>query len=404
MKTPRQVFARARVRHHANRNAAAGRIAESLRGDFNAAANQEAFREISNWRGYRPSELLRLEQLAAEFGLGALYYKDESSRFGLGSFKALGGAYAVQWLLQREIFSRNGERASARDLEAGAQRQHTGRITVVTATDGNHGRAVAWGARRFGCACRIFIHAGVSEFRAREMRNLGAEVVRIDGNYDRSLEFAARDAGADGHYLVSDTSTAEYTELPRVIMAGYSVLMSEVMEQLRGGRLTHVFVQGGVGGLAAAVAAFLWERLGAARPRMVVVEPELAACLFQSARRGRPVTVKITRETIMAGLSCGEVSLLAWRTLASAAHDFLTISDDLVAPLMRMLAHDGGGIEAGETGAAGLAACLAACAQPQYKAALGLDARSRVLTIGTEGATDRELYDSIIAAAGATAG
>ncbi|MGR3913623.1 MAG: diaminopropionate ammonia-lyase [Gammaproteobacteria bacterium] len=390
------------MRHHANRHAATGRVAESLRGDFNAAANQQAFREISAWRNYRPSALRRLERLELEFGLGALYYKDESSRFGLGSFKALGGAYAVQWLLQREVFSQSGERATARDLEAGAHRRHTARITVVTATDGNHGRAVAWGARRFGCNCRIFIHAGVSEFRAREMRNLGAEVARIDGNYDRSLEFAARDAEAAGHYLVSDTSTAEYTELPRVIMAGYSVLMREVMAQLREERLTHVFVQGGVGGLAAAVAMFLWEQLGAARPRMIVVEPELAACLFRSARHGRPVTVEITRETIMAGLSCGEVSLLAWPALAAAAHDFVTISDDLVAPLMRMLArHDGGGgggIEAGETGVAGLAACLAACAQPHCKAALGLDARSRVLTIGTEGATDRDLYDSIIAA------
>ncbi|MDA8021568.1 MAG: diaminopropionate ammonia-lyase [Gammaproteobacteria bacterium] len=394
-----EIFARARLRHHANRAAAPAdaHVPEKLREDFSPAANQKALREISAWRDYRPGDLAELGQLAKECGLGAIYYKDESGRFGLGSFKALGGAYAVQVLLQREIFSKCGARATAPELEAGKYREHTERVTAVTATDGNHGRAVAWGAKRFNCNCRIFIHAGVSEARANEMRALGAEVERIDGNYDRSLEFAARAAEVAGNHLVSDTSTAGYTEFPRLIMAGYSVLMSEALAQMNGARPTHVFVQGGVGGLAASVAMFLWEQLGAARPRVIVVEPELAACLFESARRGRPSAVEITRETIMAGLSCGEVSLLAWRALSLAAHDFVTIPDELIAPLMRMLARGEPRLEAGETGVAGLAACMAACAQPEVKAALGLDAKSRVLTIGTEGATDRELYDAILA-------
>ena len=228
-----EIFARARLRHHINRAAAPAdaHVPEKLREDFSPGANQKALREISAWRDYRPGDLAELGQLAKQCGLGAVYYKDESGRFGLGSFKALGGAYAVQVLLQREIFSQCGARATAPELEAGKYREHTARVTAVTATDGNHGRAVAWGAKRFNCNCRIFIHAGVSEARANEMRALGAEVERIDGNYDRSLEFAARAAEVAGNHLVSDTSTAGYTEFPRLIMAGYSVLMSEALAQ-----------------------------------------------------------------------------------------------------------------------------------------------------------------------------
>ena len=212
-------------------------------------------------------------------------------------------------------------------------------------------------------------------------------------------------AGDNDWHVVSDTSYPGYADLPATVMAGYSVMMEEIMGDNRGKvmpqlpgdvRLTHVFVQGGVGGLAASVAAWLWEKLGVDRPRFIVVEPQLADCLFQSAVNNRATEVHITRETIMAGLSCGEVSQLAWEVLSPAADDFLTITDDLVAPLMAMLAHGEGAIEAGESAVAGLAGCLAACESPELKAALGLSKRSRVLVLGTEGATDREIYDAII--------
>lgn len=388
MKVPPQ-FARAQVRHHANANAAraAEHFPPQLQKHFSAEDARAALAEISAWEKYCATELVQLGELGGACNVGAIFYKDESSRFGLRSFKALGGAYAVQWMLRREL--------GARIFESETFREQTSRIVAVTATDGNHGRAVAWGAQRFGCACKIFIHAGVSESRAHAMRELGAEIVRVDGNYDDSVQAARAAAESPRHFFISDTSTESYTEIPRVVMAGYGVMLFEMLRQLRGEKLTHVFVQGGVGGLAAAVAAFFWRELQADRPRIIVVEPTLAACLFESARRGKASAVHIKRETIMAGLSCGEVSYLAWNALALAANDFLAIEDELIAPVMRMLAR--GGIECGETGAAGLAACLAACAQPRLKSALGLNAQSCVLTIGTEGATDREIYDAIVA-------
>ncbi len=397
----KQLFESAAVGHYANPNkAGAVDYPSSLRRNFSLAASAEAAREISAWPNYRPTTLARLNDLATQFGLGAVYYKDEAGRFGLGSFKALGGAYAVLRLLQQKILAQTGELASASDLESGKFQELATDVTVVTATDGNHGRSVAWGAGRFGCRCRIYIHAGVSERRASAMRELDAEVIRIRGNYDESVRRAAADA-ADNHWqVVSDTSYPGYTDLPAMVMAGYSVMMEEIfgqnMPQLPDDvSLTHIFVQGGVGGLAASVAAWLWEKLGVHRPRFIVVEPELADCLFQSAVHNRATDVSITRETIMAGLSCGEVSKLAWEVLSPAADDFLTISDDLVAPVMAMLAHDAQ-IEAGESAVAGLAACLAACANPPLKTALGLTAHSRVLVLGTEGATDREIYDAIV--------
>lgn len=420
---PDSIFARVRLRHHANRRAAGAAAAypDNLRRHFSLAASAEARREISAWRGYQPTPLRQLRALADEFGLGAVHYKDESGRFGLGSFKALGGAFAVLRVLQRLVFEATGARAAAGDLAGGEFRAITARATVVTATDGNHGRAVAWGAARFGCACRIYIHAGVSESRARALREFGAEVTRIRGDYDESVRAAAADAAADGRHLVADTVGGDGGDgdfdTPADVMAGYSVMLAEIAAQAPGvlpgarppessspgapadradGALTHVFVQGGVGGLAAAVAAYLWERCGARRPRFVVVEPELAACLLRSAQLGRAATVDIAEETLMAGLSCGAASALAWEVLGAAADDFLTIADDLVAPVMRLLAHGDPPVEGGESAVAGLAGCLAARAQPQLAAALGLDARSRVLVFGTEGATDPDIYRRLV--------
>ena len=397
-KTNRQPFTNAQVKHQTNHHrAGAVPYPESLRRNFSLAASAEASREIATWRGYHPTPLVCLSGVADEFGVGAIYYKDEASRFGLGSFKALGGAYAVLCLLRRQILEQTGERASARDIEDGKFSAIAARATVVTATDGNHGRSVAWGAARFGCRCRIYIHAGVSKRRAQAMRDLDAEVVRIRGNYDESVRLAAEEAGANRWHVVSDTSYPGYTEVPRDVMAGYSVMPEETTEQLpRDAALTHVFVQGGVGGLAASVAAWLWEKLADARPRFVVVEPQLADCLFQSARNNRATEVHITEETVMAGLSCGEVSQLAWDVLSPAADDFLTITDDLVAPAMQLLAHGKPQVEAGESAVAGLAGCLAACVDSELKVALGLDARSCVLVLGTEGATDREIYDAMV--------
>ncbi len=374
---------------------AAGRV-------LTAAGFAGAAAEIAAWERYAPTPLFELDALAGALGLAKLLYKDEGPRFGLGSFKALGGAYAALLVLRREIAAALGRPVSPADIRAGRHAALAARITLVTATDGNHGRSLAWGCRRFGAACRIYIHAGVSEARAAAMRALGAEVVRIDGNYDDSVRFSREEAEENGWFAVSDTSWPGYVETPRDVMAGYGVMVKEVCDALDRPP-THAFLQAGVGGLAAAAAAGLRQHWGGEAPRIAVVEPALAACLFESARAGGMTDIRIGEETLMAGLSCGEPSALAWEILAEEAGDFLTVPESFVGPAMRLLARPLGGdpeIEAGESAVAGLAALIAAARSGDMRRTLGLDGESRVLLIGSEGATDPESYAALVAAGG----
>ncbi len=355
--------------------------------------------EISAWQGYAPTPLHALPELAAALQLGAVHYKDEGQRFGLDSFKALGAAYAACRVLQQQISQTRGHPVTLTDIRRRKYASDAAKITLVTATDGNHGRSLAWGAQRFGAACRIYIHSEVSQNRADAMADLGAEIIRIDGDYDASVRVARDDAAAQGWFVVSDTSWAGYTEPPRDVMAGYGVLIDEV-NQVLDSAPTHVFVQGGVGGIAAAVAAGMRQRWGQKCPRIIVVEPDRAACLFASARKGAITNVDIQTETMMAGLSCGEPSPLAWDILREEASAFTTIPDDFVAPAMRLLGAPLGNdpaITAGESAVAGLAALIAASADTGHRETLGLDNNARVLLIGTEGATDPDIYRKIIA-------
>ena len=269
---------------------------------------------------------------------------------------------------------------------------------MCCATDGNHGRSLAWGCQRFGAPCRIYIHAEVSEGRAEAMRALGAEVIRIAGDYDDSVDLAKTEAEANNWFVVSDTSWPGYSMPPRDVMAGYGVMVQEICEALNDAP-SHVVLQGGVGGLAAGVVAGLRQYWGDASPRVVIVEPELAACLFESAKTGKATNVTIERETLMAGLSCGEPSEMAWEILAEEASDFLTIPEALVAPSVRLLARPLGGdpaIEAGESAVAGLAALIASRQDAALSEKLGLDSTSRVLLIGSEGVTDPAIFEMIM--------
>jgi diaminopropionate ammonia-lyase len=355
-----------------------------------------ALANISSWPGYQPSPLRKLEQLAAQIGVAAIDYKDESQRFGLKSFKALGGAYAVARQLQAQVRQQVGAEASIDDLLAGSYQSILRNIVISCATDGNHGRSVAWGCQMFGCGCIIYIHRDVSAGRQQAMQAFGAEVIRISGNYDESVRQAASDAATHGRIIVSDTSYPGYVDIPRDVALGYTVMLAEAVEQLDASIPTHVFIQAGVGGLAAAVCAYFWELWGARRPRFIVVEPEQANCLQESARRGERVTITGDLDTLMAGLACGEVSLLAWDVLQPGVDDFLTISEDAVAPCMQLLARGVPPIEAGESAVAGLAAAIVAREDATLAAQLGLDATSRIFVIGTEGATDPEVYQRLI--------
>jgi len=358
----------------------------------------DAYHEITSWHGYQPTPLYHLDGLAEEIEVADILYKDEGPRFGLASFKALGGAYAAIRVLKREIEKQTGTVVSMADIRNGHYQEQCRAITLVSATDGNHGRSLSWGAQRYGAPCRIYIHAEVSEGRAEIMRGFGADVVRIKGDYDESVRLAKQEAEANGWHVVSDTSWEGYSEPPRDVMAGYGVMVSEINYEVEQAP-THVFLQGGVGGLAAGVAAALRHYWQGASPRVVIVEPELAACLYQSAKGGAPVTVDIETETIMAGLSCGEPSEMAWEVLAEEAGDYVTIPDNLVAPMVRMLACPAGTdtpLQAGESAVAGLCALVAARKDEALSHKLGLDGQSRVLIIGSEGITDQDIYDQIM--------
>lgn len=354
--------------------------------------------EIRAWPGYAVTPLHRLESLAAELQVARLWYKDEAQRFGLKSFKALGGAFAVARQLQQVLLEKTGTEPTISELLSGAHAGALADQVVTCATDGNHGRSVAWGASLFGCGCIIYVHEDVSRGRQQAMEVFGANVIQIDGNYDESVRQADSDARSHERILVADTSYPGYLDVPKDVALGYTVMVSEIVQQLDGEIPTHVFIQGGVGGLASAVCGYFWELWGEQRPRFIVVEPEQANCLQRSARAGKPVAVSGELNTLMAGLACGEVSLLAWEILATGADDFLTLSEDAVPATMRLLARGVGedpALEAGESAVPGLAAAILACQSPALTQSLGLSGNSRVLVIGTEGATDPELYQAL---------
>lgn len=366
-------------------------------------AHRAARAEIAGWPGYRATPLRQADRLARRVGVGAVWVKDESGRFGLGSFKALGGGYGVR----RVVGGAGRSWWAGRVGEGGSGRGGGGaaRTTVTCASDGNHGRAVAWGARMFGCDAVIYLPTHVTEARAEAIRSLGARVVRVDGEYDDAVAQAGRDARERGWTVISDTSYEGYMEIPRVVMVGYTVMVEEVLSTLRAWRSmtgpslpTHVFIQGGVGGLAAAVIGHLWARLGPDRPVAVIVEPVEADGLLRSARAGKPAASRGSLHTIMAGLSCREISPLAWEVVGAGAHAFMTVADEGVPGLMREAARGGLGepFEGGESGVAGLLGLIEVARDGERRREIGLDERSRVLVFNTEGATDPGRYARIV--------
>ena len=350
---------------------------------------------ITGFEGYRPTPLHRLDGLAGKLGIGTLWLKDESGRFDLGSFKALGGAYAVVHLLRERL----GDDLSIADVAAGRATARASDMTVCCATDGNHGLAVAWGARRAGARCTVYLPGPVSEGRERAIAAQGADIVRIAGSYDEAVEACADEARARGWMLVSDTSHAGGDEAPSRVMHGYCMLVDEIRAALAGAPPTHLFVQAGVGGLAAAVIGAFRQDLGADSPKGVVVEPTDADCLYQSAVAGRPSPASGDLDTVMACLAAAEVSPLAWQVLARGAFAFMALDDTGAVDAMRRAATPAAGdppLVLGESGAASLAGLIAAAGDAHARDALGLSEASRVLVIGSEGATDPAIYRQIV--------
>ena len=335
----------------------------------------EAYSTISKWESYEPTPLLLLNKLSKELNLNQIYYKDESKRFDLKSFKALGGAYAVE-----KVTKGNKE------------------ITVSTATAGNHGRSVAWGAKRLGLKCKIFISEFVSEARGKAMESLGADVVKVNGNYENSLLECIKQSTENDWQIVQDVAWKDYMVVPTLTMAGYSVMMKEIVDQINNESITHIFLQAGVGGMAGAMVA------GVARylkniPKIIIVEPDSAACVMKSIESGKIEKVQIVRESLMGGMSCGEPSLVPWKILKKSVNNCISLPDDDIGKAMKLFANASFGndkIIAGENAAPGVISLIACCNDENIKNSINLDSNSNVLLIGCEGDTDQEMYQKLL--------
>lgn len=365
---------------------------------LDAAASVERHLQFRDDNAETP--LVSLPGLAAASGVGAIHVKDEGQRLGLGSFKALGGAYAVIRLVLEAAEMQLGRQVDMAALHSPEVRQIAEGMTFACATDGNHGRSVAQGAQLVGARSAIFVHSGVSDERVAAIARFGAEMIRVAGSYDDSVKEAARVAEERGWMIVSDTSWPGYERIPGLVMQGYTALVREALRQIPAPP-THVFIQAGVGGIAAAVAGHLAIAFDEERPVFTVVDPARAACLLETARAGHPVTVPHGEPTVMAMLECYEPSRVAWRILSRTADAFMTVDEEDAVSVMRRLADPAPGdpsVVSGESGGVGLAGFLKAVADPDMKAALSIGPQSRILVVNTEGATDPGRYREIVGA------
>ena len=335
----------------------------------------DAYKSISSWKGYSPTPLIELNKLSDELKLSKIFYKDESKRFDLKSFKALGGAYAV------EMVSKGNKD-----------------IVVATATAGNHGRSVAWGARRLGIKCKIFISEFVSDARGQAMANLGADVIKVKGNYEKSLIECIKQSTENNWQIVQDVAWKDYMLVPKLTMAGYTVMMKEILDQIENIKITHIILQAGVGGMAGAMVAGIARYLDYI-PTTIVVEPDSAACVLESVRSGKIEKIDIKRESLMGGMSCGEVSLVPWEILKNSVKYCISLPDDDIAKTMRLLGNANFSDEkivAGENSAPGVISLIASCENEELKNKLQLNPKSNILLIGCEGDTDQEMYQKLI--------
>jgi diaminopropionate ammonia-lyase len=333
-----------------------------------------AYKKISSWKGYSKTPLLKLNKLKKELLLKNIFYKDESKRFHLKSFKALGGAYAVE------------------KISKGKKN-----IIISSATAGNHGRSVAWGTQRLGLECRIFVSQFVSETRVKEIEKFGAIVTRVNGDYESSLKECIKQTKKNNWHIVQDVSTKHYKYIPKLTMAGYSIMIKEISKQTNQ-YITHVFLQAGVGGMAAGAVAGI-ARYFKRIPKIIVVEPKEAACVLKSIEAKKMKKIKIKKESIMGGMSCNEMSLVPWNILNKATNHCITIDDTKVSSTVAMLAKaklSNKKIVGGECATPGIISLIAACNDKKIKNLLKLNEQSNVLVMGCEGDADATLYNKLL--------
>jgi diaminopropionate ammonia-lyase len=344
--------------------------------------------------GYAATPLRDLPRLAAELGLGRVMVKDEAGRFGIDAFKGLGASYAMYSVLRARWRELTGDDLAPDAFADPVVRDRLGDVTFCAATDGNHGRAVAWTAARLRRRAVIFMPDDTAVARIANIESEGAEVRLVPGTFDHCVAECADTAARQGWQVIADTAYPGYMEIPGYIMTGYSTILAEIIDDLdaRGEPAPDaVFLPAGVGGLAAAGACALVQRYGAERPQMVCVEPDSSACFLESVVHdtGEPIAATGDQRSIMVGLCCGMPSLLAWPVVRDAMDVFVGIGDEPALDAMRRYWREG--VVAGESGASSLAGLLAVCGDPDLAAArthLGLGPDSTVLVINTEGATD----------------
>ena len=335
-----------------------------------------AYKTISSWNDYLPTPLISLNKLNEKLKLNKIFYKDESKRFHLKSFKALGGAYAVE-----KIIIGNDKKV------------------ISTATAGNHGRSVAWGSQKNGLECKIFISEFVSESRAKVMRSFGADVIRVKGNYEDSLNECIQESNKNNWQIVQDVAWEDYKLVPKLTMAGYSVMMKEISEQIKNEKISHVILQAGVGGMAAAMIAGIARYLDYV-PKIIIVEPDSAACVLESIKAGKIEKISIEKESIMGGMSCGEVSLVPWQILKDSVHFCVTVSDDYISKTVKNLANKHFSDEkiiGGECSTPGITSLIGLSNDNEIREKINLNKSSNVLLFGCEGDADEQLYQKLLA-------
>ena len=357
--------------------------------------------------GYRLSPLKCLPRLARMIGVGNIWVKDESARLSLRSFKVLGGSYAIYRWIKQKLGMADDVELTFEELTSPAICEKLGDITFAAATDGNHGRGVAWSATQLGFQSVIYVHKFTSQGRIHAIEQAGARVVVVDGTYDDAVRQVYEDSQKNGWQVISDTSWEGYTDIPKWVMQGYTTLLAETQEQLAAQGLikpTHVFVQAGVGSLAAAAIGYYAQLFGSERPRTVVVEPTEAACLFASAEKGDGSYVSYPGDlnTIMAGLACGDPNPLAWKILWENADYFVKCPDYVAAKGMRVYGVPLNGdpfIISGESGAVTMGALMFIMeyeGAAALRKALNLNADSQVLLINSEGNTDPDEFRRVV--------
>ncbi len=370
---------------------------------FSESVSEEVYSFHKSFPGYSPTPLLEMRGLANQLGVNKIWIKDESHRFHLNAFKVLGASYAIAKMLTEKFCSENSlidfslfEDENIRHLIKDE--------TLITATDGNHGRGVAWTAKMLGCRCIVYMPQSTTPARYENIKSLGAEVIIVDGDYDDASDLARKQAAEKNYMLIQDSSWDGYERIPLWIMQGYLTLIREALEQMRGEMPTHVFVQCGVGSLPGALNAYLLNRFERQAPLFAVVEPENAACVYESfaAGDGKAHSLQNEINTIMAGLACGTPSKLAWEIMRNHSNYFITCEDDTATDGTRLLnrqTFEDDIIISGESGAvtAGLIfQLLSDRTNNNLAEQLNLNSDSGIFLISTEGDTDPEMYQKII--------